>query len=210
MFLVSRTPVGIIMPRLITFGCSFTYGLGLPDCIDTGTEWSSPSNFAWPNLLANKLNYQLKNESYPGSSNLEILYRILNFKFEQDDVVVIMWTVPPRDMYFQPFGKLYRRLGIWMRDRFAKKWILSINDQDYTQRTWIYIHHADLYLKNLKVKYLHCPAYSYDDKPDYLNIENFYHNSIVEIDKALDNAHPGIASHEQISKKIFNYIYEQQ
>lgn len=196
------------MSRLITFGCSFTYGQALPDCIESSAEWNKPSEWAWPNLLANKLKYKLENQSYPGSSNLEILYKILSFKFEPTDTVAVMWTSPIRDMYFKNFGKPYRRLGVWMKDSFAQKWIELLKEHDYTQRTWIYIHHADLYFKSLGVKYIHCPVDLYKNKPEHLNIENLYQECLKIVDRADDHAHPGMQSHFQASERIFNYINE--
>ena len=196
------------MSRLITFGCSITYGLGLPDCIESNAGWAKPSEFAWPNVLANKLKYKLENQSFPGSSNLEILYKILGFKFEPTDTVAVMWTYPNRDMYFHNFGKPYRRLGVWMKDAFAKKWIALLDEHDYTQRTWIYIHHADLYFKSLGVKYIHCPADRYKNKPEHLNIENLYLKNMIKVDRAADDAHPGMQSHFQAAERIFNYINE--
>ena len=42
--------------KLVTFGCSYTYGHGLPDCIMAkGRAGKRPSKFAWPYLLAKKL-----------------------------------------------------------------------------------------------------------------------------------------------------------
>ena len=45
--------MGVQSYNLKTFGCSFTYGHGLADCIqeDMMTHGFSPSNMAWPNHL---------------------------------------------------------------------------------------------------------------------------------------------------------------
>jgi hypothetical protein len=69
--------------RLVTFGCSFTYGQGLPDC-PTGVE--APSQYSWPYLLSSQLDRQLVNRGIPGASNLQILNEILNFEFEETDL----------------------------------------------------------------------------------------------------------------------------
>lgn len=196
------------MSRLIAFGCSFTYGHGLSDCKETDTGWTGPSKFAWPSMLANKLNYKLDNQSYPGSSNLEILYKILSFKFEPGDLVVIMWTLPLRDTQFDESGVPTIRLGPWAKAWVAKQWMKIASETDYTQRSWLYIHHADLYLKNKNIQYFHCPAYSYDNRPEYLNIEHVYLKTLVKADKAEDGAHPGLDSHRQTAEKIFGFINE--
>ena len=79
--------------RLITFGCSYTYGTGLEDCFTPPLgSGPIPSKFAWPQLVANDLNMDCVNMSSPGSSNKEILNTLLNFKFDSSDVVIVMWT----------------------------------------------------------------------------------------------------------------------
>lgn len=76
------------MSRLITFGCSYAYGTGLPDC----NNWMfnklhnlKPSKMGWASLLAKKLKVDCVNESFPGSSNTEILYNVLKFNYQPDD-----------------------------------------------------------------------------------------------------------------------------
>ena len=54
------------MDRLVAFGCSNTYGEGLPDCwVDkngdpsrtkAGFHGPKPSKLAWPRLMANNMN----------------------------------------------------------------------------------------------------------------------------------------------------------
>jgi hypothetical protein len=91
------------MPRLIAFGCSFTYGQGLPECAIGNNDSkvsNTPSELAWPAALGKLLKIETINKGIPGASNLEILYQILNFEFKNNDIVVIMWTLPVRDLYF--------------------------------------------------------------------------------------------------------------
>ena len=47
---------------LITFGCSFTYGHGLPDCIGgpDGHAGPTPSEQAWPAMLGKIINMNKK------------------------------------------------------------------------------------------------------------------------------------------------------
>jgi len=69
------------MKKIVTFGCSVTYGHGLPDChIAPDMPGKSPSKLAWPSLVANQANVQLSNQGKCGASNLEILYNILKYK----------------------------------------------------------------------------------------------------------------------------------
>lgn len=81
------------MSRLIVFGCSLAYGVGLPDC---WPDTKKPSKFCWPELIAKSMNRKLVNKSVPGSSNKRIWYTISRFKFKPDDVVIISWSYPNR------------------------------------------------------------------------------------------------------------------
>lgn len=147
------------MSRLITFGCSYTYGTGLIDCQSTkifsfSRRNSKPSNMGWAAQLNKKLGTSLINKSFPGSSNFEILYEVLQFDYKQGDIVVIMWSHYLRDLFFTKFFKipdLRRRLGLWKTSGLSRKWIQQMSQQDYLMKSWIYMQHADLYLKDKKI-----------------------------------------------------------
>jgi hypothetical protein len=197
------------MSRLITFGCSFTYGSGLPDCIESPAGWQSPSKYSWTKILADKLGHTLVNKSFPGASNLEILYKILDFNFFETDQVVIMWTMPLREMIFNNSRDSFQRLGSWMKDNTARSWMRIATEYDYTHRSWLYVHHAELYLNNKNIKHLHFPAFSWTvECPKYLTINNLCLDEIVHCDSAADQAHPGVESNKQTADRIFKYINE--
>jgi hypothetical protein len=90
------------MDRLVAFGCSNTYGEGLPDCwVDKngdpsrtkdGYHGPKPSKLAWPRLIANNMKRKCVNFAVPGASNKHILDIILHTKFVKGDIVVIMWS----------------------------------------------------------------------------------------------------------------------
>ncbi len=77
------------MKRLVVFGCSYAFGLGLEDCF---TDASKPSNFAWPSYIAQAMGRRLVNKSMPASSNKRIWHTISKFTFRPDDIVIISWT----------------------------------------------------------------------------------------------------------------------
>lgn len=81
------------MSRLIVFGCSFAYGVGLKDCWPTT---STPSKLSWTQLVADEMGRTLINKSHPGASNKRIWYTLSKFKFRSDDIVIISWTYPNR------------------------------------------------------------------------------------------------------------------
>lgn len=91
--------------RLITFGCSFTFGHGLPDCIDeNGHALKSPSKLGWPNILSSLLDCkEVCNESLPGASNKHILSKIMMFDFKKGDIPIILWTRKSRHSVFKDY-----------------------------------------------------------------------------------------------------------
>jgi hypothetical protein len=207
------------MSRLITFGCSYTYGQGLPGCKvgNNSTKFSNtPSDFAWPSVLSKMFNIEVVNKGIPGSSNLEILYHILNFKFEKDDIVICMWSLPDRDLYFKSNKgfKPFKQLGIWLRHRNKLEdiWFKNLNFTDNCIKSWIYIHHADLYLSNLNLKYIHYPIIPHlleEYKPSFIqNIRNLHTEGFVNIDTCEADNHPGINSHIKTAEKIFKILNE--
>ena len=202
------------MPRLITFGCSYTYGQGLPDIKlmpFTGYPISS-SKLGWAALLSQKLKLELINVSYPGASNIEILYNILTFNFNPDDIVVIMWTHPVRDIVFDKWTNTVSRrtrLGFWRKKKY-KLWEDQIDVKDFITKTWIYIHHADIVLKEKKLKYIHYPQ-NIKEYEDYtikdLTINNLYTDGFFIIDKTEDY-HPGLESNKLTADNIFRILNE--
>lgn len=206
------------MQRLVTFGCSVTYGHGLPDChIPHNIPGMLPSLYAWPKLIADHFKIPVSNQGVCGNSNLAILQDILKFKFLKDDIVVIMWSFVGRDLIFGKKSFFVNQeqipVGIWQDTELAKSWIATHSNADIATRTWFYIHHATCYFKLLGV-----PVYNvfagYRElkkyKPKYLNLE-FYNTktqAMTPIDRALDNLHPGIKTHEAIAKEIIDIINE--
>jgi hypothetical protein len=101
--------------RLITFGCSYTQGIGL----DGGTfkdheSYRSPhdailyiqpaSEHAWPQLLADKLNLECVNLGRGGSSPKFILQMIKEFQFQPSDTVIIQWPAGSRRVVWAEEG----------------------------------------------------------------------------------------------------------
>jgi hypothetical protein len=207
--------------RLITFGCSYTFGTGLPDCIET----SIPSNLGWPAILGKLMDRTVVNVSAGGASNFEILYNILNFKFDEQDTVVIMWTHYSRDTFFRKlFSKRWPidRISGWSAGNnfirivtdpnvmIGNKWIENMNDKTFIIKSWAYMHHADLYLKSKNIKYLHTPV-DYDELSRYkqtFTVNNLYTAGMPSLDKCLDG-HPGIESNKQTAETFYKILHDQ-
>jgi hypothetical protein len=208
------------MSRLITFGCSYTFGHGLPDCLDQEVDGcrippETASNLGWPVILANKMNRTLINVSRPGSSNLEILYSILSFDFQSTDQIVVMWSHNIRDIIFteDDMNPLLRlRLGPWSNERYAQQWVLKVTERDYCLKTWIYIQHSDLFFEKKNIKWLHYPAAPHElleFKFNFINSDHICFDGFKIVDDAEDNKHPGLKTQQLIADKIYNQLYEQ-
>lgn len=195
--------------RLVTFGCSFTYGQGLPDCLSND---DGPSEYSWTKLLGKKLDRDVYNISSPGSSNLEILHQILNFDFNESDLVVVMWTVFDRDTIFLKrwFKKntVIHKVGAWCTDKYSKKLLNRVETVDQAIKSWINIHHADLHLKSKNVRYMHFPAIAghlEPYQPSFIKVNNIHHYGLVWTDYTADN-HPGVESNKLTAERIYDLI----
>jgi hypothetical protein len=193
------------MARLITFGCSYTYGHYLE------LDQKAPSPLAWPSLLGMLLGIKVINNAIPGASNLEILLSIFKFKFLKDDVVVVGWTHPFRDFLIQQ----RKQIGPWTTEVESLGNLYS--NKDMAVRSGLYISHAELYLasNNLKQQHFFAPkTYTVIEfihqvvKPNPVVKLKYYTDDIIIPDKdtALDNKHPGPKSHSIASKRLYELL----
>jgi hypothetical protein len=200
------------MSRLIAFGCSYTYGHGLEDChVEPNNPGLSHSKLAWPSLLANMLNLEVVNCSNPGASNIHIFWKLLNFKFNDDDLCVVMWSHFGR----QPFSNLKYNSSIieWDNyDRGVIKRLPELEEENLVIRNFISIHHGYSYLvsKNISHHFVigttdgllyRRPIIAIPTLNDKLTIDSCL------VDRALDNMHPGPKTHMAFAKKLFDNIH---
>ena len=207
------------MSRLVVFGCSYTFGHGLSDCLDVFSDGmrippESPSQLGWPNILANKLLVPVLNMARPGASNLEILYSILSFNFLPNDTAVVMWTHCMRDIIFKEddMNPLLRlRLGPWSNENYVTAWVQKASERDYALKAWIYINHSDLFFEKNNIKFLHYPAAPQElleFKFNFISSKQICFDGFEIIDFADDNKHPGNNTQQLIADKIFNKLNE--
>lgn len=194
---------------LVTFGCSFTYGQGLPDCYNNNSPGKSYSSFSWPVVLSKSLGLRCLNLSRPGNSNIEILNDILNYDFNYKDIVIILWTFPDRDVLFQENSNPIR-MASWVDHELKQPWANVHNSFDLETRSWIYIHHAYSYLKNLGVKFYFLRVNLKSNIPDWARKIDFLEADIQKLRKiyppALDGAHPGQECHREYAHLVWNEI----
>jgi hypothetical protein len=192
--------------KLVTFGCSHTYGHGLPDChIEPNMPGPKPSEFAWPNLLAQKLKLDVVNLSAPGIGNLHMLWKLLNYKFDNDDICIIAWTyfyrVPFSILTFNPKDNIF---DPGVHDGTKKIKPGDIDSVNISIQNHLILHHAHLYLesKNINHYFVIIPHHEHKEKcPDVLQVPVLKDISTrtMAIDLALDNSHMGILSHKKIA-----------
>jgi hypothetical protein len=108
------------MTTLHTFGCSITQGFALPDTVkpildeqgqplsdqqlkDLGVHWSDihlyqPSQYAWPSILAQKLNIPHQNHARRGACFQQIARQsaVAASNIQPSDTVIVMWTYMSR------------------------------------------------------------------------------------------------------------------
>lgn len=215
------------MSRLVTFGCSNTKGDGLPDVYDKVRKetptWSKPSTYAWPKLLADKLEYECLNLAVSGSSNKHICNIALNTQFKESDTVIFMWTYFSRSCVFQQEGVEPSRIMIQDTEVFPRKrrWILNYYKKYYTDAdaiidAYVRMNLAKQFLDSKGIKNYHTSCHETDDID---NVEAPLWNNVElldigftkpRLDVALDNQHPGLLGHKRFSNNLYNIIKEKE
>ena len=199
------------MSRLIAFGCSYTYGHGLEDCVD---EFMMPgptaSKLAWPQLLADKLNLECINEGVPGASNKQIWYKIINYNFQPNDLVFILWSTNERHCIFHN-DYTVEQIGAWVESKPSKMYYKHLFTRvDQTIDSNLRIEHCTYHLINKGIKH-----YNMLFKKEIIN--NPINATILHTDfrtikhnmpRAVDKLHPGKEAHEKFAQEIYGEINE--
>jgi hypothetical protein len=201
------------MSKLVAFGCSCTQGWDLHDQYlpsEDVFDNNKPSKFAWPNIIAKKLNLPLVNLGVGGNSNSEILDSILQYPFEKNDIVLIGWTYFFRINYVKFLAD--NTVERVTREEFLSTDLRKYLDSDCAYKNYVIIHHAHLYLSSKNIKsygivipredITRCP------KPSYIDIPNVCFDPVKFVDYAADRCHPGTKSHSLLAEKVFNIMSE--
>lgn len=199
------------MARLVTFGCSHTYGHGL----DKNNPFS-PTEYdrkAWPSRLSNLLNYPLVNLGRNVESNKGISYSVINFPFRKDDLVVILWSYSDRSAVIEDDNTL-SRIHIAFEDVKTKSYYTHFHsDLNSSYESLSYINLADIHLKNKGIKFLNC--FTNNKLPKFLNKKKFnnisyyknYFGTYHKFGMAYDNVHIGVEGHKRFANDLYNYLY---
>ena len=204
--------------RLVAFGCSFTFGDALPDTWDYEKKKldrnKGPSKFAWPQLLADKLNIECLNNAHGGASNDDIFELILNFNFQQDDIIIILWTFISRISIFRENGECYRIRKFDAPRTYNKSntyYKYFYQETDAIRNLSIKANYTQYCLKEkiLKQSYVQKRLGNFNF-PSWNNV-NFFNNDIDAFlnykkrlyDEGLDGVHPGPKSHEAFANNLY-------
>lgn len=223
------------MNRIFAFGCSYTYGEGLPDCVTKkGMLPPEPSKYAWPSVLSKKTLTEVINVGRAGSSNKQILHRALDTDFKEGDTVIFLWTHWHRTCVLQQSGEPIRILP-----SNASNWKFESKEQ--TDKVIAYykniydpydafmddiakINYIKYFLDNKSVKNIHFTI----DKIPYLELGigflkrqkliidlpnwNAVKFNLIDLkDVTVDNmpdGHPGVKSQENIAHKVAEVLKE--
>ena len=191
--------------RLVTFGCSLTYGHGLADCYkDNGREGEKPSVQAWPTLLAQKLKIPVDNRGQAGASNKEIWYKVMDSKFKEGDMVVILWTYLNRNCLLMP--EYIDRFGPGRASVRSKKWLEhQFNDYDATIELMGRVDHVMHYLDKKKIRNHHYFADWYITKQKVFTRYTHPQDKMFikdVLDFARDGMHPGAKTQQAFADQI--------
>jgi hypothetical protein len=196
--------------RIVAFGCSNTVGEYLPGWQDATIEnnWQTKlSDDAWPFVLARKMAIsQVDNLAWGGLSNHEILHRILSANLSKDDLVVISWTYAGREILFH--DKNVTTQTMWDVNGKGEMFYAVHDLIDLEIRSMEYVHHAQMYLENLGIKYAMAQVELWESTPQWpkYNKEDFVYYKFI--DQGSDNAHPGVESHKLIAELMYKRIYQ--
>ncbi len=201
------------MSRLISFGCSMTYGQALPDCFTTQYGFGlNPSKYSWVSLVAKTVNLECVNLAKPGSSNKRIAHDILNYKFLDDDTVFIQWTYPNRTSVIDNKHNVYNILPQHTDIKSQVYYKELHSEYDSILQSKLYISSINMLLKskNLKVYNLLLKK----EYTDCLNLSGLITEHIpLYLDeyeraypRALDKCHIGIEGNSMFAKHLLEHL----
>ena len=221
--------------NLVAFGCSWTYGLGLDDNYnEENPRLPGPfcSKFAWPQVMADKLNWSCDNRGIPAASNLQILIEILEYNYQPKDQVAVMWSYTDRDYLLDDDGNNIQVASWMLHDFFknllkqalgfkqgkfvlknemhslAKKFFEVHTLNDLERRSWLYQYLAGLHLTSLNVPFVFITDWT-NTKTLPKGVIDFSSNKGegfrgLEIDKAKNETHLGIETQKIFANLILN------
>lgn len=192
--------------RIFFFGCSHTYGVGLPDCYKNQKK---PSNLGWAAYIAKHLNGKYINKSSSGASNKLIWHKIKKTKFKPSDIVFVLWSYPSRGTIFtSPWTHidLHHNSLDSPESNAYYKYIYSIHDS--LEMSKLFINDATNYLNKSGVTLYQTVAFHrhkilFGDIP---HVPIYFSKHETAWPKALDNHHVGVEGNIAFANAFLNHI----
>lgn len=199
--------------RLVVFGCSYTFGVGFPDC--TPGDLSSPlyadpgrntklklSEFTYPNYIAKDFNLELINKSIPGNSYKGIARSVLDFDFRADDISIIQWTFQDRHTIFREDTYDYNIHPTNSHEVIEKNWYKHFHsDYDALMTSNIYIAAALSVRCHINLRCMD----RYSNTPNDLDKDLHWY---MDNHPILNDGHMGYQAHREIAKDLANLVKE--
>ena len=128
--------------KILTVGCSFTFGSELPDVpVDTFYYKIPPSQFAWPSVLGNMYDAEVTNLSLPGGSNSRIFRVVLDESLKNNyDLVICGWTDLSRvDLKHNQIDLPTTVLSEWAFKKYpwVENYYKHHYDDDHSLQVWL-------------------------------------------------------------------------
>lgn len=189
--------------KVMSIGCSITEGVG----VNNNETW--PSRFC--QQIPNSVNL---NFGYGGRSNDYISRCLLSYyDMIKPDLVLIMYTESHRREFYTNDGGIepfyYKKWGYFEETKQGldeHQALLTINNNEENFNNW-YRNHLliKMFLELKKCNWLWNGWFLTND---YSDDKRFDGDFYPFIDYGADGSHPGVNTHFEYSKKLFNYIKE--
>lgn len=211
--------------RIIAFGCSYTYGQWLSSTELRGKK-DCPNVLSYPSIIAKKLNCPVDNLAEPGSSNKQIWFRIITYKFKPGDIALVHWTHTERFCSIDDKSKI-KRFGPWLNtdqdvmayykhvwlnfDTCLDSNLRLINGMEHLDRKGIKNFHMRLNSINVDTQLKADNILKMTDRGlgKILNFNLFSTDIMpdhIKNDKALDDKHPGSLVHQWFADQLINQM----
>ena len=193
------------MSRIVVFGCSNSYGVGLED----------PLNQNYGYHLGKLINKECINKAFGGSSNTRIAYSVLNFDFQPGDIAILGWTYVCREMLAKEHDII--NFGAWSdpKEKISRAWLEHFCDEhDLSIKSFMHMHHVNIYLKQKNLKSIQFWFEEIENRPEtfVLKKEFTWADSIkmdfellteVQSVDATHCNHPGPKTHKMFAEYLY-------
>lgn len=201
--------------KLLTVGDSFTFGEELSDVTDNITS----SKFAWPEILANKLDWQVVNLAKPAVGNSRMVRNVVN-EIANHDVFIIAWSHWARIEFADDIGifdiwpgcSALPHLHFSPHRKTAVEYITRYHNDDYLIRQFLLnVEILETFLKYHNKKYIMLSSFGFSTKTNktFTNYLGWPNETMMEWTYGTPqgpNGHFLEQGHEQVADKIYEHI----